>query len=137
MQLVRMRHCRPQHESRASAFHSLKRDRRLASLENYEFAVRQPLAVIERAPANRDPRHGVTGRRFIRPALTGSERDQHVVDPAWSPHRARGCFVRTDDEAGRTNSRHQLSAEVLAFWFSAFEFRRKGDPQLEALHHGR
>src|SRR5437899_1490299 len=132
-----MRHCRAQDEGCASAFRSLKRYRGLAWLEDHKFTVRHPLAAAERTLANRDPRNGVTARRFIRPPLTGLERDQQVVNPAWSPRWARGGFVGTDDEAGRTNARHQLGAQVLGFWFGALQCRRKGDPQLEALHHRR
>src|SRR6185503_12331715 len=129
-----MRHGRAQDESCATAFRSVKRDGCLAWLEDHELSVRQPLAAAEGALANRDPRNGVTSRRFIRPSLTGLERDQQVVNPAWSPRRARCGFVRTDDEAGRTNARHLLAADVLSFWFGALQVRRKGDPQLEALH---
>src|SRR6185295_2354653 len=97
----------------------------------------EPFTGAESALGDRDPADRVASGRFIAPAFTWLERDQQVVDPAWSPHRARGGFVRTDDEAGRTNSRHLLGVEVLAFWFGALQFRRKGEPQLEALHHGR
>src|SRR4029450_2605764 len=132
-----MRHCRAQDEGCASAFRSLKRDRCLAWLEDDEFTIRQPLAAAERALANRDPRNGVTARRFIRPPLTGLQRDQQVVNPAWSSRRARPGLVSTDNEAGRANARRQVGAEVLGFWFGALQFRRKGDPQLEAVHHRR
>src|SRR4029453_14434872 len=130
-----MRHCRAQDEGCAGAFRALERDRCLTWLEDPEFTVRQPLAAAERALANRHPRAGVTAGRFIRPPLTGPERDQQVVDPAWSARRARCAFVRTDDEAGRTSLRHQIGAEVLGFWFGALQFRRQGDPQLEAMYH--
>ena len=62
MQLVRMRHCRAEDEGCASAFRSLKRDRRLAWLEDREFTVGQLLAAAERAFGNRDPANGVTSQ---------------------------------------------------------------------------
>src|SRR4030095_8056887 len=112
-----MRHCTAQDERCASAFRAFKRDGGLACLEDREFTVRQPLAGTERAVADRDPRNGVPPRRFVRPPLTRLERDQQVVNAAWSPRRARCGFVRADDEAGGTNARHLFDAEVLGFWF--------------------
>ena len=112
------------------------RDSCVAWLEDHEFTVRQPLAAAERALGNRDPANSVPSRWLIAPAFTWLERDQYVVDPAWSRHWTRRGLVRTDDEACRTNLRHELGAEVLTFWFGALQFRRKGDPQLKALHHG-
>src|SRR6185503_6915231 len=132
-----MGHGGAQDEACASAFHSLKRDRCLAWLEDHEFTARKSLATAECALCNRDPANSVTSRRFIAPTLSWLERDQQVVDPAWSARRTRCAFIRTEDEAGRTNARHQLGAEVLGFWFGAFQFRWKGDPQLEAAHHRR
>ena len=39
--------------------------------------------------------------------------------------------------AGKSSKPHLIGAEVLSLWFGALQFRRKRDPQLEALDHRR
>src|ERR1043166_4484959 len=84
-----MRHRRAEHEGCASASRSFERDRFLARFEDHELTVREPLVAGQRSLADGDPPNAVTSGRCIRPLLPRLERDQQVIDPAWSPHRTR------------------------------------------------
>src|SRR5712671_7585242 len=79
-----------------------------------------------------DPEDGVARRGLVTPALAGLQAHREIVDRRRERDGARCGPVAAEEDAHRTVVWHILRGLVDAYGRTQFEFRRQGDPELEA-----
>src|SRR5580704_18707855 len=82
---------------------------------------------------DRDPRDGVASRRFVVPALAGLEGDVEIIHRVRRRNFAGRVAVTTQNHPRRAMGFKLIGSQILAFGWTALEFRRKRDPELKGL----